>query len=164
MEYATMYEAKTTHTTTRRLFGSIASSAALSVFTPAGAAAAVGHSSLDAELIRLADEILALEAETNRLGEIEDTLPDWQTRHRFNAENIRPLVDRGNDLRLKLVQIRATTMGGFRAKARVLQVYNNCQPGFAKVYQDDALSWSLANDLLGVASVWRAEDEGEDEG
>jgi hypothetical protein len=115
----------------------------------------------DAELIRLADEIMTLHAETNRLSDIEDALPDWQARARFNKKKIRPLVDRHHEPMPELVMMRATTMAGFQAKARVLHVFSNCAPGYAEPDQDDALGWSLANDLLGVASVWRPDEDEE---
>jgi hypothetical protein len=35
----------------------------------------------------------------------------------------------------------------------VIQTISNCAPGYADPWQDDAMGWSLANDLLGVASV-----------
>jgi hypothetical protein len=116
----------------------------------------------DAELIRLGDAILMLWAETVRLSLIEDDLPGLDAKTRFNREKIRPLSDRHHELMPQLTVMAATTMAGFRAKARVLQTFSNCSPGYADPDQDDALAWSLANDLLGVASVWR-EYEDEDE-
>ena len=75
----------------------------------------------------------------------------------------RPLIDRESNLRAELATARATTRAGFRAKARVMQEFSNCAPGYADPEQDDALSWSLANDLLGVPSVWRCDDHEEPE-
>ena len=77
-------------------------------------------------------------------------------------KHIHPLVNELWAMRARLAQMQATTLDGFRAKARVVQEYNNCDPGYADPDQDDALAWSLANDLLGVPSVWRGEGEGEE--
>jgi hypothetical protein len=59
----------------------------------------------------------------------------------------------------QLVAMAATTMAGFCAKARIVQEFNNCAPGFADLDHPDAMAWSLANDLLGVASIWRTDEE-----
>lgn len=115
----------------------------------------------DAELIRLADEIMALYAESNRLSEIEDGLPNWQERNRFNRKYIAPLVDRHHELAPQLALMPATTLAGMRAKARFVQAINNCAPGYALPWQDDAMAWSLANDLLGEPSVWRRDQDEE---
>ena len=115
----------------------------------------------DAELIRLADEIMALYAESNRRSEIEDGLPNWQERNRFNRKYIAPLVDRHHELAPQLALMPATTLAGMRAKARFVQAINNCAPGYALPWQDDAMAWSLANDLLGQPSVWRSDADEE---
>jgi len=57
------------------------------------------------------------------------------------------------ELRIELVMTPATAMAGFRAKVRVVQQFNNRSPGYADPCAHDAIAWSLANDLLGVASV-----------
>jgi len=44
-----------------------------------------------------------------------------------------------------------------------MQEFSNCAPGYADPEQDDAMAWSLANDLLGVPSVWRSDDHEEPE-
>ena len=110
----------------------------------------------DAELIRLADEILADHVETHRLyadaeAHKADSLSYMQT-------VIWPRTAVGWERRVRLAQMRATTLEGFQAKARVVQEFNNCAPGYAEPDNDDAMAWSLANDLLGVPSVWTAED------
>jgi hypothetical protein len=123
-------------------------------------AAPIAEPSDDAKLIQLADEIIALDAESQRLGEIQDDLPVFgRARDDFNKKHIRPLVDRHHDLMPQLAMTPATTMPGFLAKARVIQTISNCAPGYADPWQDDAMGWSLANDLLGVASVWRTDEE-----
>jgi hypothetical protein len=58
--------------------------------------------------------------------------------------------------------MQATTIAGFCAKARVVQQYNDCWPGYADPNQDDALAWSLANDLLSMPSVWKEGADVED--
>lgn len=79
----------------RSLMAGLAALAAGAACAAVTAAPAAGD---DAELIRLADEIMTLHAETNRLSDIEDTLPDWPARNRFAEKNIRPLVDRHHEL------------------------------------------------------------------
>jgi hypothetical protein len=66
------------------------------------------------------------------------------------------VVDISHQLRSELAELPATTMAGFRAKARIVQHFNNCAPGYAASDMDDAMAWSLANDLLGVVSGHRS--------
>ena len=82
---------------------------------------------------------------------------------RIRDQQIAPLVRHNWALRMRLAAMQATTLEGFRAKARIIQEFSNCAPGYAELDDDDAMGWSLANDLLGVASVWRADDDGEAE-
>jgi hypothetical protein len=115
----------------------------------------------DAPLIALADEIMALHEETARMAQAADDMP-FEERERVYREEIEPKVARQWDLRAELACLRASTPAGFGAKARIVQAISNCAPGFAEPYAYDAMAWSLANDLLGVASVW-ALDDNEDE-
>lgn len=85
--------------------------------------------------------------------------PPGKERWAFNQRHIQPLIDRHLELMEQFIPLRATTMDGFRAKARVLQRFNNCAPGYAELGDPEALGWSLANDLLGVASVWRSGED-----
>ncbi len=55
--------------------------------------------------------------------------------------------------------MRATTMAGFLAKARIVQRFNDCDFGCADPSSDDAMAWSLANDMLGIPSIWREDDD-----
>jgi hypothetical protein len=114
----------------------------------------------DAELIALADAIMANNAESIRLlDEIHEMDLDNPAREpRFRLE-MYPLTDRSWDMRADLAMMKATTMDGFRAKARVVQSFNNCAPRFADPFNDDAMAWSLANDLLDVVSVWRRDED-----
>jgi hypothetical protein len=165
---------QTPTTPTRRSaigFSLAALAAGLTVPVLASASPTEGISSIDtlgtdAELIALVDRIMANGAESNRISDEIDRMPaarpaDWQARDRRYKREIYPLTDANWQLRMELAMMRATTLEGFRAKARIVQEYNNCAPGFAESHQDDAMAWSLANDLLGVASVWRPEDDGE---
>ncbi len=122
----------------------------------------------DAALVALADQIMANHVESHRISEDIDEMPvatpeDQLLRQRRYEQEILPLVAVNSQLRMELAVMRATTMEGFRAKARIGQEYNNCAPGFAATFEDAAMAWSLANDLLGVASVWRPEDEDDGE-
>ena len=154
-----MHEAKTLAPPRRR--GLLAALAAGAAVAPALAVHAAGGGS-DAALIELADEILDLNRQSDRLSEQEEALP-LRNQRPFHEKWIRPLSRRSNEARDELATLSATTLAGFRAKARVLQVYNNCSPGYAKSWDDDALAWSLANDLLGVPSVWREDDEDDED-
>lgn len=111
----------------------------------------------------MAHEIRALNAESSRLWLLADDIADHAEAHRFRENHARPLIDRLSNLRAELATTRATMQAGFRAKARVMQAFSNCAPGYADPEQDDALAWSLANDLLGVPSVWRRDDHEEPE-
>lgn len=137
--------------------GLLAALAAGAAVAPTLAVHAADNGS-DAALIELADGIMDLDRQINRLSEQEEALP-FRNQRPFREKWIRPLSRRQNEARDELATLSATTMAGFRAKARVLQVYNNCSPGYAKPWEDDALGWSLANDLLGVPSIWREDDE-----
>lgn len=129
------------------------------------APAPAANADADAALIALADRIMALCVEMDRISdEIEEmpiaTRADETARMRRHDDEIYPLVDTSFDLRSQLAEMKATTLDGFRAKARVVQEYSNCSPGCADQWNDDAMAWSLANDLLGVPSVWRSDENG----
>jgi hypothetical protein len=114
--------------------------------------------SADAPLIALADEIMALHEETQLMSVAVDNL-SFAERDRVYRDDIDPKVARQWALRAELASLRATTLAGFSAKARIIQAIGNCAPGFADPYNDDAMAWSLANDLLGVESVWALNDD-----
>jgi hypothetical protein len=38
----------------------------------------------------------------------------------------------------------------------------DCWPGEARGTEDEAIAWSLANDLLGQPSIWRTKGQEED--
>jgi hypothetical protein len=103
----------------------------------------------DAALIKLAEEILTNSADLARM----DT-PDENTSVGYMEEFIYPRVLIGHQKRDQLVGLVATTMDGFRAKARVLRDFSTLTDGFAERHDEEAIAWSLANDLLGVPSVW----------
>lgn len=158
-----MPKADTTPTTSRRtaLAGQQAGAAAVAAAktaaaTPASSATTADHPDFD--VIQIAERIMARDAEFLRLVDEEDKLPDFHARRRFNEERIRPLVADQWELRIRLAMTPATTMAGFLAKARVVQRFNNCSPGYADPSEDGAVAWSLANDLLGVLSVWQDND------
>jgi hypothetical protein len=141
--------------------GFLAALAAGAAVVPLVAARGASEGS-DTALIAVADEIIALERESNRLSAEEELLP-VREQHAFSEKHIRPLTNRSLDLRDELALTPATTMAGYRAKARVLQIYTNCTSGYADPWQDDGPAWSLANDLLGVPSVWRQDEDGSGE-
>lgn len=132
---------------------SLAAVPAPAVAEPAGA---------DAEIVRLADSIMTNAAAVTHLGEEGNALP-YPEAWRFHEQKVRPLMADSWAMRMRMARMQATTPDGFRAKARVLQDYRNCSLGYAELDLYDALGWSLANDLLGAPSVWKADREGEDE-
>jgi hypothetical protein len=141
---------------TRRL--ALLGCAAVPTVGLAAAAKAEAVTNPDAALIALAAEIAVLDDESLRLADEMDDLP-WPEQHRIREQQQSPLADRLHEMRDQFVTIPATTIEGFRAKARVLRRWSNCTPGFANPWDDDAIAWSLANDLLGVPSVWRPDEE-----
>ena len=113
----------------------------------------------DSALVALADEIMRTQAEILRLeDEIEVAGPAGSERQRKLEVRLRPLVERDIALRTRLAKMRATTPAGFRAKALVVRAYTECAERCADPSDQEALAWSLANDLLGIASVWRDEE------
>jgi hypothetical protein len=119
----------------------------------AAAAEPASDADADAEIIALVNRIMATDAESNRLeAEFEEQHPDasFSERWSFRDKKISPAVQREWDDRALLAGMQATTLAGFRAKAVVVQTFNNCSPGYATGYEDDALAWSLANDVLRV--------------
>ena len=147
-------------TPSRRLLLALAGALPVAAVPVVASAAPEGD---DAAVVRLADEIMAIHAETTRLSEeAEAVMRPGKAKDRFRQDRIWPLVDRHWELISELAMTPATTMAGFRAKARVVQEFNNCSPGYAEPCHDDAMAWSLANDLLGVPSEWAEEaDEAE---
>jgi hypothetical protein len=149
-----------TPNTTRRAILAGVSGTALAGTIAARAIAKAAPPHPDEELLALADAIVALNAESHRIClEIDEmALRDPDRDRRWRLE-IKPRTDRIWDMRVDLAMMRATTMDGFRAKARVVQEFNNCAPRFADPFNDDAMAWSLANDLLGAESVWRSDED-----
>jgi hypothetical protein len=85
----------------------------------------------DATLIALAAEIMAVEAESDRLKRQQDEIPDFRAAHLFSEKHIRSPTNRAPDLMTALATMQATTMAGFCAKARIIQRFNNCAPDYA---------------------------------
>jgi hypothetical protein len=114
----------------------------------------------EAEIIRLANAIMAGHEESDRLSELEE-----QTRSRpelaRRRARIRELVRDSWDMRAALAALQATTPAGRRAKARVVREFTNAWNG-CSAYTDEALAWSLAGDLLGLPSVFKEGDDGEE--
>ena len=101
----------------------------------------------DAEVVRLADAVMANAAEIDRLGAAEDALP-CPKRGGLHGEAYPPAGERFvGDAHPAGADRGRRPWTGFRAKARVVQEYNDCDPGYADPDADDAMAWSLANDL-----------------
>jgi hypothetical protein len=128
--------------------------------TPADAVAAPNP---DAEVVRLADDIAAIRAENERLSYIEEEIPNFRERVRWHETHIRPRTNRYLALLETLAAKPAVSAAGFRAKARIWLLHGNCAPGYAVPSDCEALAWSLANDVLGIESVWREEEDDEEE-
>jgi hypothetical protein len=113
----------------------------------------------DSEIVQLADEIIKLATESDRLSdECDEQMGDWRSKEKFRRERIAPLVNRGLELQAELVTIPATTLAGFRAKARIVREFSDCADGYATGHEGDAVAWSLANDLLEIPSVLKEEE------
>jgi hypothetical protein len=112
----------------------------------------------DEQILCRVDELFADRAEIERLEALSEEMsgPDLFA---FNKEHITPIVERNWDTRAELVEFPATTMDGFRAKARVVREFGGCSDGYVTGYEDDAVAWSLANDLLGLPSVMKPLEE-----
>ena len=110
-----------------------------------------------AELVRLADAIDENDRRSSSLDKERDRTSDRAERARLQAMQ-EPLTEASWDLRAALAEIPATTMEGFRAKARVVRLYDYEGDGFASPYSQEAVAYSLANDLLGLATVWRTDE------
>lgn len=123
-------------------------------------AAAVADPGGDAEIVRLTDAIMDGYWKSRRLDDEEDTTKS-RSRNAEIAKQKRVFTEHGWAMRQQLVTMPATTLAGFRAKARVVHEFNNCFDGYADGFEDDALAWSLASDLLGRKCVLKegAEDE-----
>jgi hypothetical protein len=129
----------------------------------------------DARLVALADQIMVMDAESTKQWDEHETELELRRRAgadpsalsrdgwRYIVENIHPLTGREWALRREMALTPGTTLAGFRAKARVVERFLDCWPGDSAGTEDEALAWSLANDLLGRPSVWRDDAEaGED--
>ena len=122
----------------------------------------------DTRLIELADQIMALDAEGAHLWDQHDAIQDQQRAAGADGASLirdgnafiyaqHPRVKQLATLRHEMAHTPATTPAGFRAKARVVERFLDCWPGDTG-HEDEAVAWSLANDLLGQPSVWRTEE------
>jgi hypothetical protein len=145
-----------THNATRRsLISAGATAAILAVSKPSAAAP---DSDADAAIVALVDKIMALYRQGNRLSELQETTRS-RLKKALTQDKIWKLENEVWDMRAELAGMRATTPTGFRAKAAMVREFSNCRDGYATGYEDDALAWSLANDLLGVPSILKEEEE-----
>lgn len=111
----------------------------------------------DAELIRLADAIEAAHAEPDPLHEQREALGSSDRAEAARIDElIRDIVERCHVHRQALAQLPATTMEGFRAKARIVRLFDYEGDGYARPTSQEAMAYSLANDLLGLPTVWRS--------
>ncbi len=127
----------------------------------ASAIAVIGDSGVDAEIVRLANIIMADHEISMRLCDEDDASPTRKRSAEIRKQQ-REITERNWELRFRLVTMPATTFSGFRAKARVVHEFNGCSDGYADGFEDDALAWSLASDLLGRPCI--LEKEADDAG
>jgi hypothetical protein len=154
-------------TPSRRLLLALASLSPIAAFPVIAPALVVRNPDADpdAEIIALVDEIAASHAETDRLHlEWDESGPGRTASTRFMEEVIWPAVQDNWDRRAQLAGMQAVTLDGLRAKARVVRTFSNCSDGPVSGYDDDAVAFSLANDLLGRPTVLNDEEEDGDEG
>ena len=114
-------------------------------------AEAAAKAGADAEIVALVVRLLKSHREAQRQWAISSETDDVAERIR-----LRDLACRDTksdwDIRAKLAGMPATTLAGLQAKAVLVREYNNCSSGHATGYEDEAMAWSLAGDLLGLAS------------
>lgn len=128
-----------------------------SLTSPVAAGADAGA---DAEIVRLADAIMEGYWQARALSDEEETTKNRSRKAEITKQQ-RALTEQGWEMRQQLVTMPAITLAGFRAKARVVREFNNCSNGYTDGFEDEALAWSLAGDLLGEKCILRegAEDE-----
>lgn len=114
--------------------------------------AALGAASSDAELIALCRQYLAIEAEYDRLFDLQceaEEEDDKATKDVVSAQ-ISGLVPKLGQVLGDLMEVPATTAEGLRMKARVMlkrvqeDSEGNC------LGQEDHVMWSVANDILAM--------------
>jgi len=151
--------------------GLLAQIAALPAHTGAGKTAKIGilkewlgvrHGDGEYRLLPFSDAIMVGHEEGNRLSLLEDGLgsaPANRDQKKRIAAQLETLASDGWDMRAQLAVTQATTLAGWRAKARVVREFNNCGEGSGTAYDDDAMAYSLASDLLGLPVEFKKEDE-----
>lgn len=103
---------------------------------------------LDRDLIDASREYVALEAEIIRIGELEGEVPVPERAAVLAQAD--PLYDRQEEIREAMAATPARTLAGLKAKAAALQAWlPSSSAGTAPYRDEDALAWSLCNDLLG---------------
>ena len=111
----------------------------------------------DDDLVRLADAIEAEAAASEPLLDLAERTADRAERERLWTR-IRANTERSWELRAQLAQTPATTLAGFRAKARIVRRFTYDGDGYEQRDTDTAIAASLANDLLGLPTIWRDDD------
>ena len=105
---------------------------------------------LDGDIIQASREYVALEAELGRLCSLEGNLPMSKRDELFADMDV--VHDQQDALRAVMAATPARTPEGLRAKAAALQAWLPTNPDGTAPYRDeDALAWSLCDDLLGRA-------------
>lgn len=133
-------------TSRRTLIGSSAAMLLAGAFE-AGATKAAEQ---DGDIIEASREYVALEAELGRLCSLEGGLPMSKRDDLFADMDV--VHDQQDALRAVMAATPARTPEGLRAKAAALQAWLPTNSDGTSYYSDDdALAWSLCNDLLGRA-------------
>ena len=134
-------------TTSRRAL--LGASAALLVAGGFKATAAKADE-LDSDIIAASRNYLALEDDLSRLSKLEGGLPD--ARQAALLAEMDVIHDQQAALRSIMATNPARTPEGLRAKAAALQSWLPSNPaGTLPCCDEDALAWSLCDDLLGRA-------------
>ncbi len=154
----------------RGLLATVAALATISATKAASASpVAIGEAGAphtDAELIRMCDALLAFSAETDLLCDEQEALPfSCPARHALEQAIATRVHGPGghHDQRAAIAMTPAKTIDGFRAKATLVRMWNYDGDGYQDRFSDMAVASSLANDLLGLPTVWRDEQENGDE-
>ena len=103
-------------------------------------AASAATADPDAAVVKLADEIAAVHAGSERLSLMEEDLPTFRERDRWSEERVRPLTNRYLYRLQTLAMTPAVGRTGFLAKARVCLIHSTLEAGEANPVHDDAVA------------------------
>lgn len=105
----------------------------------------------DAKIIKLVRKIIAWDRACLGLEDSKDATMDPKEQRRIR-KLISQNVKKNWEWRAELATIPCKSSAGLKAKAIIIREYNNCSGRSG--YDDDAMAWSIAADLLGLPSMF----------